>query len=265
MKIKILISLIFISTLFALNSYAVLEPNPNVVYPNQGYTLADQLIDESRGTLPGHHSLSPKDVRALWQNNSQNNSSLFSPMPGTLSSGQTPQASRTQSQGQGIANSASSMSETTIAGSPRTQNPTPASANLAGTSSASSMTDTTIAGSPIGIQNPIRSSANLAGTWSLNLNDASPKQVVLTIFQIEDKIFGSGSMKNGDNTLVVAASGALKGDQIYLDITSIGTIGLYSLVMNSSADSAIGDYKAYMANGQTWKGKVQGTKSLPIS
>ena len=226
MRIKISISLIFVFSLLALNAYAILQPSE--VRLGGEESLADKLIDASVGKVPAKNRPTPQQSRSLQENNSL----VWTPMPETLSAGKTPRASRTQSQGQVNASSAALMS------------------------------DTAVAGSPVGTQNP--TSSNLAGTWSLELNDTPSKQVVLTLFQVEDKVFGSGSMENGNDTLVVAASGALKGDQIYLDIISVGTISLYSLVMNSSADSASGDYRAYMANGLTWEGKVQGDKSLPI-
>jgi hypothetical protein len=237
MRIKMPISLISVFTLLALNAYAILETNE--IWSGGEGSMADKLIDASQGKVPRHHKPTPQESRALQENNSL----VWTPMPETLSVGggyapKTPRESRAESQGQVNEKSAASMS------------------------------DTTVAGSQVGTQNPTPSSANLAGTWSLDLNDTPSKQVVLTLFQVEDKVFGSGSMKNENDILVVAASGSLQDDQIYLDITSIGTISLYSLVMTSSGDRGdlvSGDYKAYMANGQTWMGKVQGSRNLPIS
>jgi hypothetical protein len=235
MIIKMPISLIVVFTLLVLNAYAILEPS---LIGEDGESLADKLIDESVGKIPQPHVTEPQEARAQeWKSNSL----LSTPTPNTLSAlvaAKNPQTARTESQGR------------------------------VNQSSAALMSDTTVASSSVGTKNPTPSSADLAGTWSLDLNDTSSKEVVLTLFQFEDKVFGSGSMKNGDDTLVVAASGALKEDQIYLDITSIGTISLYSLVMTSSGDRGdlvSGNYKAYMANGQTWMGKIQGSKSLPIS
>jgi hypothetical protein len=230
-RIKIAIAIIFLFTLLALDTYAIMQPSS--AWSGGEGSLADKLIDASMGKVPPpQHQLTPQESRALQENKSL----LWTPMPEMLSSGTTPAVTRAQSQGR------------------------------SNESSAALMPHTTVAGSPFGTQNPTPPFANLAGTWSLRLDDTPPNQIVLTLFQVEDKVFGSGSMTNGanNNTLIVTASGGQIENQIYLDITSIGTISLYSLAMNFSAESVSGDYKAYMANGQTWVGKVQGNWT-PIS
>jgi hypothetical protein len=241
MKIKILISLMFGFTLIVLNAYATLEPYEVSTGANE--SLADKLIEatQSGGILrlvDPSMPATPQQARYLREHNLEWTPTLvWTPMPELISMHTTPRASRAKSHSQVNESSAALMSDATVAGSSTTQNPTP-------------------------------SSVNLAGTWSLDLNDTTSKQVVLTLFQVEDKIFGSGSMKNRNDTLIVAASGAPKEDQIYLDITSLGSISLYSLVMTSSGDRGdlvSGDYKAYAADGRTWMGTVHGSRSLPSS
>ncbi|MDD1757676.1 MAG: hypothetical protein LUQ22_02970 [Methanotrichaceae archaeon] len=238
MRIKIPISLVFAFILIVLNVHAILQPHE----VSTGGSLADKLIEATQGggILRLKHTdmpAIPQQSRALHENNLGWTPALvWTPLPGRLSIHTTPWASESQGQ----------VNE----------------------SSAELMPDTAVEGSSIGTQNSRSSSANLAGTWSLDLNDITPKQVGLTLFQVEDKVFGSGSMKNGNDTLVVAASGSPQDDQIYLDITSIGKISLYSLVLSSSGDRrdlVSGDYKAYTAEGQTWMGKVQGSRILPTS
>jgi len=223
-----------------LNADAILQPSE----VSTGGSLADKLIEATQGggilrLKQNDMPAIPQQSRALHENNLEWTPTLvWTPMPAMLSTHTTPWASQTEAQGQ--------VNESSIA----------------------LMPDTTAAGSSVGTQDPTPLSANLAGTWSLDLNDTSPKQVVLTLFQVEDKVFGSGSMKNGNDTLVVTASGSPQDDRIYLDITSIGKISLYSLVMTSSSDrrdSFSGDYKAYTADGQIWMGKVQGSRILPTS
>ncbi len=224
-RIEMAVSIIFLFTLLALNAYAIMQPSS--VWSGGEESLADKLIDASQGKVPPPpHKLTPWESRALQEDKSL----VWKPMPETLSSGTTPEVTRAQSHGQ------------------------------ANKSSAALMPDTTVAGIPVGAQNPTPPFANLAGTWSLRLDDTPANQIVLTLFQVEDKVFGSGSMTNGANNdnLIVAASGGQMENQIYLDVTSIGTISLYSLAMNYSAEPVSGDYKAYMANGRTWVGKVQG-------
>ncbi|MDD1757177.1 MAG: hypothetical protein LUQ22_00405 [Methanotrichaceae archaeon] len=163
----------------------------------------------------------------------------WTPMPEKLISGKNAKATRAQSQGPGDESATALMS------------------------------DTTLAESSLGSLAPTPSSAIvLAGTWSFDLNDTASNQAELTLFQVEDKVFGSGSVKNETNLLMVAASGALQDDRIFLDITPIGKISLYSLVMTPSGDRSdlvSGDYRAYTADGRTWMGKVQGRRILPIS
>ncbi len=243
MRSKISISLMLAFTFIVLNAYAILSPYD--VSIEGGKSLAEELINATRSggvlrlvdpTMPP----TPQMSRALREQNLEWTPTLvWTPMPGLLATHTTPRASRTESRSQVDENSAALMS------------------------------DSIGADSSVGNQNPIPvSSSDLAGTWFLNLNDTSSKQVELTLFQVEDKIFGSGNMKNGNDTLVVAASGTLKNDQIYLDITSISTLGLYSLAMTSFGDrreSVRGDYKAYMPDARTWIGDVQGRRTLPTS
>ena len=240
MRIKIPVSLMFVFTLLAINAYAILQPSE--ISKGGEESLADKLIEATQGggILRTHHPdmpPTPQMVRYFRDRNLEWKPVLvWTAKPWAMSTYTAPRASRIASQ------------------------------DLANESSAALMPETTIEGTPVGTQNPTPSSGNLSGTWSLDLNDIPPKQVVLTLFQVEDKVFGSGSMKNGNDTLVVAASGTSIEDQIYLDITSIGTISLYSLVMTSSGDRGdlvSGDYKAYSADGRTWTGKVQGRRILP--
>lgn len=105
----------------------------------------------------------------------------------------------------------------------------------------------------------------VAGTWSFELNDTESRQIVLTLFQIEDAIFGSGSIKDGENTFMAAASGSINGGNLGLDIISIGTVSLYRLATNLSDDAVSGTYKAYSASSQISTGTVQGIRNLPMS
>jgi hypothetical protein len=105
-------------------------------------------------------------------------------------------------------------------------------------------------------------STSMAGGWSFELVDDSTRQMVLTLFQNGDSLFGTGSMVDGDNSLAVTASGTVDGDSMNLDVTSIGTIGLYRLNLTVSGDSASGEYEAVSASGSTWTGSVEGIKTI---
>jgi hypothetical protein len=236
MRIKLPISLVFAFTLIVLNACAVLEPSD--VYLKSGESLVDALINLSLNeSMP--KMWTPAEERAIeWRNSSI----LKTP---------TIQSRRTNTPSEGVAEKKHPADRSEFQGQVKE-------------SPAALISDTTVAGSPVETQNSRPSSANLAGTWSLDLNDTPSKQVSLTLSQIKDNVLGSGSMKNGNDILAVTASGALKEDHIYLDITS--NISLYRLVMTSSGDRGdfvSGDYNAYMPDGRTWVGKVQGKRALP--
>ena len=105
-------------------------------------------------------------------------------------------------------------------------------------------------------------STSMAGGWSFELVDDSTRQMVLTLFQNGDSLFGTGSMVDGDRSLAVTASGTVDGNSMNLDVTSMGTIGLYHLNLTVSGDSASGDYEAVSASGSTWSGSVEGIKTI---
>ena len=105
------------------------------------------------------------------------------------------------------------------------------------------------------------SSGNVSGSWSFELTDNSVKNVALTLFQSGDAVFGTGSMNDGNNPQIVAASGSLDGDKLNLDLTTSGSINLYRLALTPSGDSASGDYQAFSANGSSMTGSAKGTRS----
>jgi hypothetical protein len=104
--------------------------------------------------------------------------------------------------------------------------------------------------------------ASVGGSWSFTLDESTPKEMVLTLFQSGDAVFGTGSINMGDSTLVVAASGSADSDSMDLDVTSIGTISLYRIALNLDGDSASGSYDAFAASGETWTGNAQGVRSV---
>jgi ATPase subunit of ABC transporter with duplicated ATPase domains len=104
--------------------------------------------------------------------------------------------------------------------------------------------------------------ATAGGSWSFTLDESTPKEMVLTLFQSGDAVFGTGSINTGDSTLVVAASGTADSDSMDLDVTSIGTISLYRMALNLDGDSASGSYDAFAASGDTWTGNAHGVRSV---
>ena len=100
--------------------------------------------------------------------------------------------------------------------------------------------------------------ANASGTWSLQLNDSMQRDVSLTLFQEGASIFGSGSLREGNSTSQVMASGTLQGDLLSLDLTTQQPITLYKLLMNLSDDDVSGKYSAISSGGDKWTGQVDG-------
>ena len=100
--------------------------------------------------------------------------------------------------------------------------------------------------------------ANASGTWSLQLNDSMQRDVSLTLFQEGASIFGSGSLREGNSTSQVMASGTLQGDLLSLDLTTQQPITLYKLLLNLSDDEVSGKYSAISSGGDKWTGQVDG-------
>lgn len=100
--------------------------------------------------------------------------------------------------------------------------------------------------------------ANASGTWSLQLNDSMQRDVSLALFQEGASIFGSGSLREGNSTSQVMASGTLQGDLLSLDLTTQQPITLYKLLLNLSDDEVSGKYSAISSGGDKWTGQVDG-------
>lgn len=228
------ILILLLAPLALLAIFAILSINAHSI-DNTGEESADQLIDASNGVVPYYvdtrFPTNPQASRAQQGIGNNANSALPSSLPG---SDVSPQDSRAKTE----------TTETNQDQSENTQNTT--ETESAGTLSTSS-------------------ASMAAGSWSFKLKDSTLKEVVLTLFQSGYAVFGSGSMNNGNSTLVVAASGFPEDDQLYLDMTTLGSINLYRLTLTMSGDSASGDYTAYSANGQSWTGSAEGTRSAPQS
>lgn len=107
---------------------------------------------------------------------------------------------------------------------------------------------------------PIGSAAMISGNWSFQLNDSALKEVILTLSQSDDTVFGIGSSKEGNNTLNVTASGTINIDKLNLDLMPSGTTNIYMLALTVSGDDATGDYEAISPGGQSWTGEAQGNR-----
>ena len=226
MKIKILMLL---SSLVLVTLFAVLAHSAD--WNNQQGLSADQLIGggdqgtyESNGVGP---AITPQKARATeWANKTLPDFT----MPSTLSDN-----AMSAKDSRNDAESATTTQESNT-------NQTTVTQTTQGTPSSTTTT-------------------SVSGSWSFELGDSTVKNGVLTLFQVGDAVFGTGSMNDGNSTLLVAASGSLDGSKLNLDLTTLGTINLYRLALTPSGDSASGDYQAFSAAGNTLTGSANGTRS----
>jgi VCBS repeat-containing protein len=247
MRIKVVMILFSVLLAFVLfkfmaaPAYAFYDASTTSVGP--GESLADKLLDESNGETNGmgmpigdtRFASTPQASRKAWANDTGVNFT----MPSNLSEGAaTPQEARAQA---------------AAAAAPQEQ-----STNTQGTGSdtAQTLAETTQA-----VSDNATATGNVSGSWMFELNDSTPKVMALTLFQSEDSVFGTGSMREGNDTIPVTASGSTDGDLLNLDVTTYGSIEMYKLALTARGDSASGDYKAFSSSGESWTGTATGSRS----
>jgi len=103
--------------------------------------------------------------------------------------------------------------------------------------------------------------ANAGGNWYFALNDSIKRDLALVLFQKENEVFGAGKIKEGNNTLDVTVSGTITDASLVLDVVSMNPISRYNLMLDLSGDYATGEYQAFSASGDTWKGSAEGEKT----
>ena len=88
--------------------------------------------------------------------------------------------------------------------------------------------------------------AIVSGSWSIELNDSVSRKAILNIFQNGDAVYGTGNLNlDAETTMTAAASGTVTGDQVNMDIVSLGKVSLYRISMTVSGDSATGSYTTF--------------------
>jgi VCBS repeat-containing protein len=242
MRLKIMIILFSILVAFVLFKFLAAPAygfyDASTVSLGPGESLADKLIDESNGIVADDTRIprTPQASRKLWADETGANFTIFT-MPSTLSEGATsPQESRAKAEAAATSQSANARETATDNGQ------TPLETHQAASDNATA-------------------AVNVSGSWMFELNDNTLKEMTLTLFQSEDSVFGTGSMKDGNKTVPVTASGSTDGDLLNLDITTYGSINMYKLALNASGDSVSGDYKAFSSSGESWTGTAMGTRS----
>ena len=226
MKISLLISGL-ISGLFLLGFQSILLPDsPSIA---SGSSVDDYIEQSNIQTIDVEAVANQAKASRERYFADTENSTLDWAMPSSLSgSGSTPFESRSMAQEQSSAEVQDSSSQ-----------------------SSEISTDAQIASNQSVI-------ANASGTWSLQLNDSMQRDVSLTLFQEGASIFGSGSLREGNSTSQVMASGTLQGDLLSLDLTTQQPITLYKLLLNLSDDEVSGKYSAISSGGDKWTGQVDG-------
>jgi hypothetical protein len=231
---SILSALVLLTACLAANVAAIQDPG--TISVGAGESLADKLIEASNdpGVLVSDtgFAATPGESKKQWANST----GVDFTMPESLSaSGNSAKESRAAAEA-----TKSEQTEDTV------DEEAPAAEDTAATEPETSSSGAATAG----------------GSWSFTLDESTPKEMVLTLFQSGDAVFGTGSINTGDSTLVVAASGTADSDSMDLDVTSIGTISLYRMALNLDGDSASGSYDAFAASGDTWTGNAHGVRSV---
>lgn len=238
--IELILSALILTACLAANATAIKDAGQ--VSVNPGESLADKLIDLSNGA-PVYQSSSgfaatPDESKKQWENRTGVNFT----MPESLSAGgNSAKASRAAAES---ASSQQTENSADLEAPPAVETPTAESDSTAESDA-----------SPSG-------AATVGGSWSFTLDESTPKNMVLTLFQSGDAVFGTGSINMGDNPLMVAASGSVDGNIMNLDVTTIGTISLYKMALNLDGDSASGSYDAFDTSGETWKGNANGERTV---
>ncbi|MDD4161376.1 MAG: hypothetical protein PHW87_02730 [Methanothrix sp.] len=227
-KILILSSLLFIAFL-AVTALCVDWSNPSYD--------ADEMISAGEVAVyknPSGFAATPQEQREL----EKNKSSLDWTMPSTLTGGgNSAKESRTQAESTDEEAAASTAAEET-----------------APAANTSATTDTELP--------PVQTEAvSAGGNWYFTLNDTVARDLVLTLFQKENDVFGAGMIKEGNNTIEVTVSGAVSDAALELDVVSMNPISRYKLMLDLSGNLATGEYQAFSATGDSWTGSVEGEKT----
>jgi hypothetical protein len=232
----IILSSLIILAFLAASAHAIQDAGSVIV--EQGQSLADKLIEESNsGSVYKNNNgfaPTPQAQREL----EKNKSSLDWTMPSTLTGGgNSAKSSRTQAEASSDVAAASTATEQ--------------AESVANTSNA---TDTELPPAEPEV-------ANAGGSWYFTLNDSVERDLNLAIFQKGNDVFGSGKIKEGNNTQDVTVSGAVADATLELKLVTSNPIVQYKLNLNLSGDYATGEYQAFSTSGDSWTGSAEGEKT----
>ncbi len=132
----------------------------------------------------------------------------------------------------------------------------------------SSFGDTQTEQAPIGensdaqIESLSTASTPISGKWSMEFNFGSPPKATLNLYQDGEKVYGTGVIVLDPKTnLEIAAGGTIVGNQMNLNIISLGNVSLYSVAMTVIGNSASGTYTAYRPGESQIGGTATGLRS----
>ena len=109
---------------------------------------------------------------------------------------------------------------------------------------------------------PVQSAVTAAsGSWYFTLNDSVKRDLILSLFQKGNDLFGAGKIKEGNSTQDVAVSGAVAEATLDLNVVTMNPISLYKLKLDLSEDWAAGEYLAFSTSGESWTGSAEGQKT----
>jgi len=94
-----------------------------------------------------------------------------------------------------------------------------------------------------------------AGRWSLSLSEG--KSMYLELYQSGSRIFGRGSMTQGQTTYGALASGTVSGRSVVMDVVPESGTELYSIKFDMSRLHLSSAYTVYRAGGQPGSGSVK--------
>ena len=198
-----------------------------VDWSNPSYN-ADEMISAEGVTVyknPSGFAATPQAQREL----DKNKSSLDWTMPSTLTGGgNSAKSSRTQAEA--------------------------SSEEIAPAANTSNATDTELPPAKLEV-------ATAGGSWYFTLNDSVERDLNLAIFQKGNDVFGTGQIKEGNNTRDVTVSGAVAGATLELKLVTSNPIVQYKLNLNLSEDYAEGEYQAFSTSGDSWTGSAEGEKT----
>lgn len=91
----------------------------------------------------------------------------------------------------------------------------------------------------------------ISGTWFLELVDSAVRNATITLMQsASGKVYGKGTIVEGNDTFTATASGSISGDKLNLDLVTLEKLGLYRLALTISADSATGNYDLFSPSSE---------------